>query len=269
MVTVLERFGKDARHHDLAMFNGQIPHGVQLAEPSMRQEAIVYYSPSTGIARAFKFYGEHGKVAAGTIGLGIGTVASFVRPGDELTFYEINPEVERLAREFFTYLSGCRGQVSVDLGDGRLTLEREPPRGFQVFVLDAFSGDAIPSHLLTKEAFDIYARHMAPDGVIVVHISNKYLDLLPVVRALARQNQMHMARVLTYGDNDLLYRADWVLLSRNADLIETIRTAPEGEVEQTIEVEEYIADSPASGGTAQPRSVLWTDDHSNLFEILR
>jgi hypothetical protein len=265
VVTVLERFGPDPRHHDFVMFNGQIPHGVQLAENELRREAISYYSEPTGVVRAFRFYQQRPNMRSGVIGLGVGTLANLVRPGDHMTYYEINPEVEKLARQFFTNLSDCRGTVDVSLGDGRLCLERSESQQFDLLTLDAFSGDAIPSHLLTKEAFEIYERQMKPDGALVVHISNKYLKLLPVVRGLAQQGHYRLARVLTYGDDDQIYRADFAVLTRNAELIEAMRSEAEVEDYSALGAE---AMSPPPGAD-RPWSVLWTDDHNDLFEILR
>jgi spermidine synthase len=169
-----------------------------------------------------------------------------------MRFYEINPEVIRLAEEHFTFLKDCQGKIEMVLGDARLSLEQEPPQRFDLLVLDAFSGDAVPSHLLTKEAFEIYLRHLVHDGTIAVHITNTYLDLAPVVRALAEEYGFQRARIETpYDEARQLYRADWMLLTRNKDLIAAVEPAClPGEWQET-------------------KTLLWTDDHSNLYEILK
>ena len=121
------------------------------------------------------------------VGLGVGTLAAYARPGDHMRFYEINPEVCRLARSRFSFLANCRGTVEVVQGDARLSLEREAPQGFDALVLDAFNSDAIPVHLLTAQAFEVYARHLKTNGILALHISNNYLDLEPVLANLARR----------------------------------------------------------------------------------
>src|SRR3972149_2130446 len=121
----------------------------------------------------------------GMVGLGAGTLAAYGKPGDVVRFYEINPQVVNIARTRFHYLGDSRAKVEVALGDARLSLEREPPQRFDVLAIDAFSGDAIPTHLLSAEAMDVYVRHLKPDGVIVFHVTNRYLDLAPVVARIA------------------------------------------------------------------------------------
>ena len=175
--------------------------------------------------------------------------------GDTVRFYEINPEVQTLAAARFSYLGKCLGQVEIVPGDARLSLEREPPQHFDLLVLDAFSSDAIPMHLLTREAFEIYGRHLNPGGLIAVHISNHYLDLEPVVLNLARYFSYRQA-VIDYEENEeewWLYSSTWVLLTRS----------------------EQIINSPAirhAVSTAQTNSLkvpLWTDDFASLFPIIR
>src|SRR5204862_2750866 len=137
------------------------------------------------------------------------------QPGDYVRLYEINPEVKHVATSFFTYLSNCLGRVEVVPGDARLSLEREPPQQFELLVLDAFSSDAIPVHLLTKEAFEVYERHLKPGGILAIHISNHYLDLEPVVTNLARQFNYKLA-LIDYDENDedwWAYSSTWMLLT--------------------------------------------------------
>ena len=168
------------------LVHGRIAHGYQLLAPSQAESPTLYYSEKSGIGLALATL-PPGRWRVGVVGLGVGTLAAYAQPGDDVRFYEINPEVCRLARSQFSYLAGCRGTVKVMLGDARLSLEREPPQRFDLLALDAFSGDAIPVHLLTAEAFEVYARHLKTNGIIAVHVSNNYLDLEPVLAGLARR----------------------------------------------------------------------------------
>src|SRR5204862_189610 len=155
----------------------------------------------------------------GVVGLGTATVTTYGKTGDYIRIYEINPQVRQIAQTRFTYLSNCEARVEIVLGDARLSLEREEPQQFDILVLDAFSSDAIPVHLLTKECFAIYQRHMKPDGVICVHISNRYLTLQPVVLGLADHFQFPCA-IIDDDDVDVreedeetmgAYNSEWVL----------------------------------------------------------
>ena len=162
--------------------------------------------------------------------MGIGTVAIYARPGDEFRFYEINPQVVRMAKQHFTCLADCRGKWDIVPGDARLSLESEPPQKFNLLVVDAFSGDAIPTHLLTCEAFDIYQRHLAPGGVIAVHVSNKYLRLAPVVRRLAHECVMRTSRIDASGDAKRLQSGSlWVLVTNNDRFLRANPSSGNGE----------------------------------------
>jgi hypothetical protein len=173
------------------------------------------------------------------------------RAGDSLRFYEINPAVIDLAWKHFTFLSDSAASVSVIPGDARLVLDRESDQQFDVLVLDAFSGDAIPVHLLTSEAMQIYSRHLRKDGILAVHISNTYFDLEPVVRALAAEFGLQ-ARVKTCdegADAGVALDSVWMLLGREAEVLSTVV-------------------GPENSGSAS-RTVLWTDDRNNLLNVLR
>jgi len=242
----------EERIHEFLLVHGRITHGRQFADPAKRRWPTSYYGESSGVGKAIRCLQKSGPVRVGAIGLGIGTLASYARPGDEFCFYEINPEVVRMAKQHFTYLADCYGKYDIVLGDARLSLEsEEPPQKFDLLVLDAFSGDSIPTHLLTSEAFDIYQRHLAPGGVIAVHVSNKYLRLAPVVRRLAEHCGMGASRIYDNGDESrLLSPNDWVLATRNAAFLKANPSDPL----------DWGADNlPAS---------LWTDQYSNLFQIL-
>jgi spermidine synthase len=179
-------------------------------------------------------------------------LAAYAEPGQYFRFYELNADVLEFAERYFSYLRDCSGRYDVVLGDGRLSLESEPPQRFDLLVLDAFSGDAVPTHLLTKEAFEIYLRHLQPNATVAVNISNRYLDLSGVIAGLADHFGFRLRRVITEDNAELgQFSADWIVLSRGSQ-----------SAEQTL-----TADDESSALTAPP--VLWTDDHSNLFEILK
>ena len=176
--------------------NGRIVHGREYTNPQHRKLPTAYYGPDSGIGRLLLATAGGRPRRVGIIGLGVGTLAAYAQPGDSFRFYEINPMVEQMARQYFHYLGDCAGRVNVVLGDARLNLDREKPQNFDVLVLDAFSGDAIPMHLLTVEAFAIYLRHLAPEGVIAVHISNQHFSLGPVVDAVSHAHQLEYTAVL-------------------------------------------------------------------------
>jgi spermidine synthase len=238
------------------LWNGAIAHGGQLMAPERRREPILYYGSGTGVAVALEYDLGRAK-RVGVIGLGTGTLAAYGRDGDRYHFFEINPEVVDVARDQFYYLAESEADVEVSIGDGRLVLERSPNLELDVLVIDAFTGDAIPVHLLTEEAFATYERHLAPDGIIAVHVSNLHFDLKPVIRA--RADAMGSVTVFVESDEDEernLYVSDWMLMTTNAEFLAdpelqalwTPRLADEGE-----SIERY----------------LWTDDYANLLGTLR
>lgn len=232
--------------------HGRIVHGRQFADPARRHWPTSYFGPQSGVAQAIRHFQDLGPARVGTIGLGVGTLAAYARAGDAFRYYEINPEVLRMAREHFTYLADCRGAVDVELGDGRLLLEAEPPQGFQVLVLDAFSGDAPPTHLLTREAFDLYRRHLAPGGVIAVDITNKYLDFAPVIRQAAEHCRMKTTRIHAARQSSrLLDDNQWMLLTENEDFLQAHPPTRKQWDDDDLVVP------------------MWTDDYSNLFRILQ
>jgi MFS family permease/predicted O-methyltransferase YrrM len=238
--------------HFLSMIHGLTVHGRQYVAPAKRALPLTYYGPASGVGRTLDFLRARGAFRAGAVGLGVGTVSSYVRAGDELTFYELNPDVERLARQYFTYLGDAAGSVRVELGDARLTLERASPQGLHLLILDAFTGDAPPAHLLTREAMAIYMRHLRDDGVIAVHITNWRVDLMPVLVGLAKAYDLKVVRRYAESDMDKLwYHSDWVMLTRNADFVAALPDVP-----------------PPEAGKDRP-PVLWTDHYNNLFALLK
>ena len=254
VLSVWETDRGDPQKHGFLLKHGRIIHGHQYAELPMRRIASMYYRPPSGIAKAIEYAGRGGPLRVGIVGLGAGTLAAYARPGDDYRFYEINPEVQRLAETWFTYLRDAsdRGATwNVVAGDARLSLEREPAREFDLLVLDAFSGDSIPTHLLTREAFEIYRRHLVRGGILAVHIVNQSLDLAPVIRGLAGHFGLPASRVYSEGEeNGIVYRTDWMLLSDREDFVRAVPSRPPPEVRDfTVP--------------------LWTDNHSNLFQILK
>ncbi len=235
------------------LLHGAIEHGMEwFGGEAAERVPRTYYAGDSGVGLAMRMCcGEAGRRRVGVIGLGAGTMAAYGRAGDEFVFYEINPLVERLARELFTYLRDSPARVEVVEGDARVSMGREAPMGFDVLVVDAFSGDAIPVHLLTAEAMRVYRRHLRPGGVLAVHISNQYLDLAPVVGALAREAGMEARLVVTGGmANRGEYTARWVLLTDRPGWFE----APEfAGVADRVPVGERV----------------WTDDYSSLLPVVR
>jgi SAM-dependent methyltransferase len=233
------------------LVHGTITHGLQFLAPDRRRLPTTYYGRQSGVGVAIQNTRRSAQ-RVGVIGLGAATLASYGRPGDYYRFYEINPLVIDVARREFTYLADCPAKVEVVLGDARLSLERELSQQLDVLAVDAFSSDSIPVHLLTLEAFRLYFRHLRPDGVLAVHISNTHLNLEPVVERLARALRKEALLVDTDNDADEVYGATWVLLASQPEVFQ--KPAFKG-----------------VGGKLTPRRGLraWTDDYSNLFQILQ
>jgi SAM-dependent methyltransferase len=238
--------------------HGTINHGEEFLNFARRGLATTYYGPNTGVGVAIRDKQKAGSIRVGVIGLGTGTLASYGRLGDYYRFYEINPLVLRMSvpngggEPQFYYLQGCKAKYDVAMGDARLSLERERPENFDVLAVDAFSSDSIPVHLLTKEAMQLFFRHLKPDGVLAVHISNRYLDLAPVVEGEARALGKAARMVDTEDDQTQdVFAATWVLV-----------TSPAPGFSEGL--------MSASIGIQSERKVrLWTDDYSNLFQILK
>ena len=197
------------------LINGTIEHGVQFLSEHRKREATTYYGPQSGAAIAIKAAGTQGSVNVGVIGLGSGTLAAYGRPQDKYTFFEINPLVISYARTQFTFLKDSPANVHIIQGDARLSLERRDTELFDVLVIDAFSGDSIPTHLLTREAFVLYLDHLSSNGLLAVHVSNRYLDLVPVVLAAAQSLKLDARIVENSRDiGHAVYPATWVVLAK-------------------------------------------------------
>jgi hypothetical protein len=231
-----------------------INHGQQFLHPARRKEATTYYCAESGAGQAILTRTEGVAQRVGVIGLGAGTLMSYGRAGDEYHLYEINPAVIRFAEGEFSFLSQSPARKQIHLGDARLTLERQRPMGFDVLLVDAFSGDSVPVHLLTAEAFGLYFRHLKPDGVLAVHISNRYLNLEPVVAANAGRMGL---TALEFSDDrpdgdETCFGTTWVLLLTGPGFSAHASLGPKGQ--------------PM---TERPGFRPWTDAFSNMWSILK
>jgi SAM-dependent methyltransferase len=241
----------DAVPARVGMVHGVTLHGEQLLDPARRNEPTTYYGFTSGVGRTFATLGP-GSRRVGVVGVGVGTLATYGRAGDVFRYYELDPNVVRLAREHFSFLEDSPATIELALGDGRLSLEREPPQRFDLLVLDAFSSDAVPAHLLTLEAGASYARHLAPAGVLAFHVSNRYLQLAPVVKRLAESLALEAVQVVDRPPKGgHLKASEWVVLSANRAVLDAMR---------------------AGGATpvVVPAAFRpWTDDFNDLFSVLR
>jgi MFS family permease len=243
-----------------SMYHGAIMHGGQLLGDSFRNTPADYFSPDSGYGRVFTSLREMNPrkpLNVGVIGLGAGVIAAWMKPGDALTFYEISPRVVDIARREFTYLADTPAKTALVMGDGRLSLEREPARGYDVLGIDAFSGDSIPMHLVTREAMALYVKHLKPDGVIVFQATNRYIDLLPVVKRLAAEFGFEAVNVSDSPDAEdgpeyWYSSTDQVIVTRNRKLLEW------GRIAEAAEQIEERGDLP-----------VFTDAHHNLLRILK
>ncbi len=246
--------GSDGPEAVRYLTNGAVLHGAQFQKPEKRGVPTTYYGRESGLGLALRAEGARGPLRVGVIGLGAGTAAAYGRPGDAFRFYEINPLVTDTAERMFSFLGDTPASVEIaEHGDARLALQREPPQNFDLLAVDAFSGDSIPVHLLTKEAFELYFRHLKPDGVLAVHVSSIYLDLEPVVR-LAADAAGKKAFAISSGERaeDASSSATWVLVGGRPGL--------------------YAAadfKGRAQAIPAPPGRRPWTDDFSDLFGTLR
>lgn len=235
------------------LMNGTIKHGLEFLVPEREQEPTSYYARDSGIGVALKSAGLRGSLHVGVIGLGAGTIAAYGRVGDRYAFYEINPLDVEIARQQFHFLRDSSASVDFILGDARISLEREGAQHFDVLAVDAFSGDSIPVHLLTQEAFELYLRELKADGILAVHISNNYLDLAPVVRSAAAS--LHKEALLMSNPDDHpngIYAATWILVG-SSDAF-----AARAEIEEAGRVLPLAQ-----------RGQLWTDDYSSLFPLVK
>jgi hypothetical protein len=249
------------------LVDGTTIHGIQLLDPAKRLKPLSYYDERSGIGLLMRnIHRPEGGLRIGVVGLGIGTIASYAERGDEIRFYELNPAVVELAREHFSFLGESEAAIDVVLGDGRISLARELANGggrsYDLLVIDAFTSDAIPVHLLTREALDVYSSHLGPGGVLAIHVTNSYVDLVPVVANVAAalgKDAVHLQSSAAEGD--ATFSADWVILADDA------RFAGGGSTDGWTEgLTEGLTIAPL---LPSPDERVWTDDYSDLLRTLR
>ena len=246
----VERVGRDTDDERLVLTDGNVAHGVQFVAPGRRTWPNTYYGPASGIGRVL------GRPAGrprhvGVVGLGAGTLAAYASQGDHYTFFELNPATVRIARDDFRYLADSAARIDVRVGDGRTLLEQDPDARYDLLAVDAFTGGAIPMHLLTVEAVQLYLQHLAPGGICAVHVSNIHLDLARELSGIAAALALPIAVVRSPGQPDAqLFPADWVLLARDEATLAGLEAGTE------------TAD-------AAPPARPWTDDYGSLLDVLK
>lgn len=240
------------------MYHGNINHGGQLLGEAVRRKPSTYFGETSGYGRAFASLPPEPR-RVGVIGLGAGAIAAYARRGDMFRFYEIDPQVAAVAMMEFSFLKDSPAQIDVVLGDGRLSLEREAPQNFDLLAIDAFAGDSIPMHLVTREAMQTYLKHLAPGGVMVFQATNRFVDIAPVVARLASEFGLLAAQVTdepegtyTSGVDYWLSSTDQIIVTRNRSIL---NAPPLAKAAQTL--------------PHDPNFRLWTDDFYNLFSVLK
>lgn len=247
--------------HSYTLLNGRINHGFQYKDEQWEMERSSYYAPGSGVGVAITYHPKRitgNTMKIGVIGLGTGTLAAWGEAGDLVRFYEINPEVEEIAQEQFTYIKKSPAEVDIVLGDARVKMQQQlkedKPQGFDVLVVDAFSSDAIPRHLLTLECIELYRKHLNEDGILAIHISNRFLDLEPICYHLAIATK-YESLLFEYGSEDTEWEdgdtdSSWVLLTNNTEFMDN----PE-----VIAREEIWGNQP---------EIIWTDNFGSIFQVI-
>jgi hypothetical protein len=233
-----------------SLVHGAILHGEQWLSEKYRRSATTYYKTTSGIGRTLLAL-EGQSIKVGIIGLGAGSISVYGDADDVYRFYDIDPDVVHVANTYFTYLKDSPSKIEIALGDARLNMEREPSQQFDVLAIDAFAGDSIPVHLITNEAVELYLRHMKPTGVMAFHVSNRFLDLKPVLLAIAEKQGLEYAYVHETGEEGGT-TSDWVLITKNKPFIYR-----KGVVEAIEPV------------VPRPDWNLWTDDFNNLVQVFK
>jgi hypothetical protein len=238
------------------LLHGVILHGEQPTISADRLEPGTYYARTSGAGRAIEAQQSKGPIRLGVVGLGVGTLSAYGRAGDTVRFYELDPDVLALAKSHFSYLNSSPARLEFVIGDARLSLERELARGqpqrYDVLAIDAFSSDSIPVHLITSEAIELFFEHLAPDGILAVHISNRFLDLKPVLANIARASGLRAVLVSdSPNDGSSASMTDWVLLART---------------EESFGHEKLAVAEPID---PNPQFSLWTDQFNNLIDVLK
>jgi spermidine synthase len=241
--------------------HGTTVHGLQNTLPGMEEEPTSYYTRGSGVGRvmvsAELLFGFEGRI--GVVGLGTGTLACYSKPGQSWTFFEIDPVMAKIATDAgrFTFLSRCTPKARIVLGDARLSLAAAPPQSFDILAVDAFSSDAVPMHLLTGEALGVYARALQPQGILMMHISNRYLDLEPVLAAGARTGGWHAAVFDHKSSKRYLndHPSVWVAMTRDRQTLEDLKL--------TSGAPRHWRDL-----TTRPGFPGWTDDYASILPLL-
>lgn len=252
-LSVREFSADEPEHHGVALFHGTTMHGFQFKSPTQHNQPTAYFTEDSGVGMAFAAMRPRGSLKIGVVGLGIGTLAAYGKPGDSIRFYEINPLVVKLAQQSFTFLQNSAATIEIVPGDARLSLEREASLGFDLLILDAFSSDAVPVHLLTDEAVELYLKHVKSSGLIAFQVTNRHLDLISVVARHAQKRRYHSA--LIRQDQSVYSEKTpsvWFLMTQESNILSGTQI---GDAKSTISIE-----------TTAP---VWTDNHHNLFQILK
>jgi hypothetical protein len=251
------RVNEDRTHRYHGLAHGTTLHGMQALAPERRHEALTYFHESGPFGQAWKALPRAASAReVAVVGLGIGTLGSYARPSQHWTFFEIDPAIERIARtrEYFSFMEACGDRCRVVLGDARISLTRAPEHAYDLLVLDAFSSDSIPMHLLTDEAVSLYLSRLAPDGLLIMHISNRHLRLAPVVARLAENRGLTgLQQVDLEGKNwpEGKNPSHWIVMARDAAALDALRQ-----------------DSRWKPLAASASTPLWTDDFSNILSVL-
>jgi len=235
------------------LYHGVISHGWQHTYEPLRAKPVSYYGPGTGIAETITFYQqEEPSIRVGILGLGIGILTSYGREADSFRIYELVPAVIDTAKKYFWYLSTSKSKIDYLVGDGRLSLEREQSNQFHVLSVDAFSSDSIPMHLMTVEALRGYKKQIREDGAIVYHVTNRLINLAPMVKLIADQEGMEAVLIANRPTEDDLYHTEFVVVTNNKKLIASLQKADDYKAIETL-----------------PKLKAWTDSYNNLFDVLR
>lgn len=262
----VHRVKRDVSSGLVTLVHGNTRHGAQFADPARQTLPLLYYDKRAGLGLLTAALANRNDLAVGAIGLGSGTIACHGQPGQRWTFFEIDPTVLRLARSRFSYLERCIPGAQIILGDARLSLARRRSEPFDLLIVDAFSSDAIPLHLITAEAFTLYLSHLVEGGLMAVHISNRFMNLEPVMARLAETHGLH-GRILFFdpprGDGDEYLPGEtpsqWVVMSRDAGWLDALLGPVSGE--GGLNVWRPLV--------ARPDIALWTDDYSNILAVLK
>ncbi len=249
----VQKVGGDPSEQRFQLIHGNIMHGKQYLQADLRTQSTSYYTAKSGVGRLIEsMHPRRDPIRVGIVGLGAGTIATYGSKGDVYRFYDIDPGVIDIAQRYFTFLRDSDATIELPLGDARLKLEREPPQQFDVLAIDAFSSDAIPVHLITKEAVEVYLKHMKPDGVIAFHVTNRHLNLVPVVEGIAHELDLHALWIDDEGAAPLANSSWWVLLARDGARL----NHPE------------LVDAASTIQTRRDWRV-WTDDFNNLVQVMK